>query len=250
MGGAHTESEPAVISQNYNGYDGEDHEVWGILYDRRMNDLRRHGSRAYLNGAEAIGLGRDRVPELAEVNARLGALTGWQAVAVSGFLPPRLFFSCLAERQFPTTVIVRPKSQLDYLPEPDIFHDVFGHVPLHSNPVFADLLQRCGQIGAAAETQEQLDEITRLFWFTIEFGLIREDGEVKAYGSGLISSHGDCANALSERCNRRPFSLDDVFAQDFEIDHFQDVLFVIDSFDQLFEAVRVAEERILGKSAV
>ena len=241
-----TESKPMFIAQNYDAYTAEDHEVWSILYERRMNDLRDHGSRAYLEGARAIGLERDRVPNLSVVNARLGSLTGWQAVAVSGFLPPRLFFACLAQRRFPTTVIVRPRNQLDYLPEPDIFHDVFGHVPLHSNLVFADLLQRCGQIGAATRTEEQLEEITRLFWFTIEFGLIREEGEVKVYGSGLISSHGDSANALSDRCDRRPFTLDTVAAQPFEIDHFQDVLFVIESFDQLFAAVRAAERRILG----
>lgn len=243
---AHAESNPMFITQDYGAYTDEDHEVWGILYQRRMNDLRQHGSRAYLDGAKAIGLELDRVPNLSDVNDRLGSLTGWQAVAVSGFLPPRLFFASLAQRRFPTTVMVRPKSQLDYLPEPDIFHDVFGHVPLHSNPVFADLLQRCGQIGAATRTDEQLEKITRLFWFTIEFGLIREEGEVKVYGSGLISSHGDSANALSERCDRRPFSLDAVAAQPFEIDHFQDVLFVIESFNQLFQAVQAAEQGILG----
>jgi phenylalanine-4-hydroxylase len=236
------------ISQEYGAYSTEEHEVWSILYDRRMKDLKSHGSDEYLNGAEAIGLSRDSIPNLADVNRRLSRLTGWEAVAVSGFLPARTFFECLSERRFPTTVTIRPKNQLDYLPEPDIFHDVFGHVPLHSNPVFADLLQRCGGIGAAAQTQDQLDGITRLFWFTIEFGLIREKDEVKVYGSGLISSHGDSANALGGRCEKRPFSLDAVFAQPFEIDHFQEVLFVIDSFDQLFAAVDEAEKRIIGHS--
>lgn len=241
---AHSETASMFITQNYESYLPVDHEVWRILYERRMRDLRLHGSKAYLAGAEAIGLRADGVPKLDEVNARLTRLTGWNAVAVSGFLPPRVFFECLAERRFPTTVIVRPKEQLDYLPEPDIFHDVFGHVPLHSNPVFADLLQRCGRIGAATTTEEQLEKITRLFWFTIEFGLIREEGEVKVYGSGLISSAGDAANALSPKCDRRPFSLEAVFAQPFEIDHFQDVLFVIESFDQLFAAVSAAESQI------
>jgi phenylalanine-4-hydroxylase len=234
---AHTETNAMFITQQYDTYREEDHEVWRTLYERRMRDLRLHGSKAYLEGAEAIGLRPDRVPRLEEVNARLSRLTGWRAVAVSGFLPPRTFFECLAERRFPTTVMVRPKEQLDYLPEPDIFHDVFGHVPLHSNPVFADLLQQCGAIGAASSTEEELEKITRLFWFTIEFGLIREEAQIKLYGSGLISSAGDAANALSPRCQRRPFSLEAVFAQSFEIDHFQDVLFVIDSFDQLFDAV-------------
>jgi len=139
---------------------------------------------------------------------------------------------------------VRPRSQLDYLPEPDIFHDVFGHVPLHADPVFADFLQRFGAVAAAARTETQTTQMARLFWFTVEFGLVRENGDVKVYGSGLISSRGDAANALGPDCERRPFSLDAVLAQPFEIDHFQNVLFVTESFDQLFAAVREMERRL------
>jgi phenylalanine-4-hydroxylase len=178
------------------------------------------------------------------VNRRLGPRTGWNAVPVSGFLPARQFFECLARRRFPTTVKVRPRSQLDYLPEPDIFHDVFGHVPLHSDPDFGDFLQRFGAVAAAARTEEETLQMARLFWFTVEFGLVREDGELKVYGSGLISSAGDAANALSAACERRPFSLDAVIAQSFEIDRLQDVLFVVDDFAQLFEAVAEAGRRI------
>jgi phenylalanine-4-hydroxylase len=139
---------------------------------------------------------------------------------------------------------VRPREQLDYLPEPDIFHDVFGHVPLHADPVFADFLQRFGALAAAAASDEHTELMARLFWFTVEFGLIREQGRVKVYGSGLISSHGDAANALGPDCERRPFSLDAVFSQPFEIDRFQDVLFVIESFDELFGAVDAAYARL------
>jgi phenylalanine-4-hydroxylase len=141
---------------------------------------------------------------------------------------------------------VRPRAQLDYLPEPDIFHDVFGHVPLHSDPVFADFLQQFGALAAGAETPEETTQMARLFWFTVEFGLVHERDRVKVYGSGLISSHGDAANALGPRCDRRPFSLDAVLNQPFEIDHFQDVLFVVDSFDQLFEAVDTLKRRRSG----
>ena len=225
-------------------YSAEDHEVWSILYERRMADLRRNGSRVFLNGAEAIGLRPDQVPDLADVNRRLDARTGWNAVQVKGFIPARDFFRCLAERRFPTTVIVRPRSQLDYLPEPDIFHDVFGHVPLHADPMFADFLHGFGTVAAEARTDEALTQMARLFWFTVEFGLTREDGQVKVYGSGLISSAGDAANALGPNCDRRPFSLDAVLAQPFEIDRFQDVLFVVESFEQLFEAVEEAKRRI------
>ena len=230
--------------QDWAAYTEEEHGVWGLLYKRRMVALQHTGSRLFLEGAQWIGLRPDRVPDLADVNARLAARTGWSAVAVTGFLPAREFFGCLAQRRFPTTVTVRPRTQLDYLPEPDIFHDVFGHVPLHAHPVFADFLQRFGRAASAAVSDQQVEAMARLFWFTVEFGLIREGTGTKVYGSGLISSHGDAANALGPDCDRRPFSLEAVLAQPFEIDHFQHVLFTIDSFEQLFAAVAEAERRL------
>ncbi|MEJ7809491.1 MAG: phenylalanine 4-monooxygenase [Gemmatimonadaceae bacterium] len=234
---------PAFLEQQYERYDEEAHAVWRILFERRMATLRETGSGVFLAGMERIGLEPDRVPELGDVNRRLAASTGWAAVGVGGFIPAAQFFRCLARRRFPTTLIVRPRAQLDYLPEPDIFHDVFGHVPLHSDPVFADFLQRFGALAAGAESEAETTAMARLFWFTVEFGLIREAGRVRIYGSGLISSHGDAANALGPRCERRPFSLDAVLAQPFEIDHFQDVLFVVDSFEQLFDAVEQLRAR-------
>ncbi len=232
------------VAQHWKAYTAEQHAVWAILYARRMAALRETGSRVFLSGAAAIGLHPDRVPDLADVNARLAARTGWSAIPVAGFIPAQQFFACLAARRSPTTIIVRPREQLDYLPEPDIFHDVFGHVPLHADPVFADFLQRFGAVAAAAETNAQVEAMARLFWFTVEFGLVRETGRVRVYGSGLISSHGDAANALGPNCERRPFSLDAVFAQPYEIDRLQDVLFVVDSFDQLFAVVEEARARL------
>lgn len=237
--------DPAFLTdQNWNAYTNENHEVWSILYERRMRDLRENASLVFLEGAEKIGLSPDKVPDLRVTNGWLRPRTGWSAVPVKGFIPAREFFQALSFRRFPTTVIVRPMHQLDYLPEPDIFHDVFGHVPLHAHPTFADFLQQFGEAAAAAETDEDVRRMARLFWFTVEFGLIREDGRVKVYGSGLISSAGDCANALGPKCDRRPFDLDAVLDQHFEIDSFQDVLFVVESFDQLFEAVREAKSRL------
>ena len=229
---------PAFIDQRYAWYDDEAHDVWRILFERRMATLRDSGSEVFLEGMERIGLAATRVPDLNDVNRRLVARTGWAAVGVGGFIPAAQFFRCLARRRFPTTLILRPREQLDYLPEPDIFHDVFGHVPLHSHPVFADFLQQFGALAARAGSGDETTAMARLFWFTVEFGLIRERGDVKIYGSGLISSHADAANALSDRCERRPFDLDAVLAHPFEIDRLQDVLFVIDSFDELFDAVR------------
>ena len=235
---------PTFIQQEWGAYSAEDHLVWSTLYARRMATLGETGSRVFLEGAETIGLGRDEVPDLRDVNARLARRTGWNAVPVSGFLPAPEFFACLAERRFPTTVTVRPMAQLDYLPEPDIFHDVFGHVPLHADPVFADFLQRFGQLAARAQTEEDVTRMARLFWFTVEFGLVQESGRTKVYGSGLISSAGDAANALGPTCERRPFELSAVLDQPFEIDRFQDVLFVLRDFTELFAAVDAYAARV------
>ncbi len=223
--------------QDHAAYSHDQHGVWSTLYSRRMSELQSTGSALFLDGAATIGLRADRVPDLCDVNAQLAPRTGWRARPVRGFIPADQFFGCLAQRVFPTTVTIRPATQLDYLPEPDIFHDVFGHVPLHADPIFADFLQRFGQLAERARSQEDTLRMARLFWFTVEFGLIRERGSVRIYGSGLISSAGDAANALGDGCDRRPFALEDVMAQPFEIDRIQDVLFVIESFDQLFDAV-------------
>src|SRR5688572_17570340 len=234
---------PEFVQQEFAAYGAEAHDVWRILFERRMATLRETGSSVFLDGMRRIGLSPDNVPDLTRVNAALGASTGWAAVGVRGFIPAAQFFRCLSQRRFPTTLIVRPRAQLDYLPEPDIFHDVFGHVPLHSDPVFADFLQRFGALAAASRSEEETVQMARLFWFTVEFGLIHENGGTKIYGSGLISSHADAASALGPTCERRPFDLDAVLAQPFEIDKLQTVLFEVESFNQLFDAVRTIEER-------
>ena len=240
----HDPAPATFITQDWAAYSPENHLAWTTLYERRMATLGDTGSQVFLQGARIIGLDALKVPDLADVNARLRPRTGWRAVPVSGFLPAREFFACLADRRFPTTVTVRPLDKLDYLPEPDIFHDVFGHVPLHADAVFADFLHRFGQAASRATREEDVERMARLFWFTVEFGLVREAGQVKVYGSGLISSHDDAANALGSRCERRPFSLEAVLAQPFEIDRLQDVLFVVEDFGQLFTAVDEAVVRM------
>jgi len=230
--------------QDWDAYTSEDHEVWSILYRRRMKTLGENGSHLFLDGADIIGLEEHEVPNLDQVNAVLEARTGWNAVPVTGFLPAREFFLCLANRRFPTTITVRPKEKIDYLQEPDIFHDVFGHVPLHADSVFADFLQKFGAVAARARSDQETTWMARLFWFTVEFGLIRDRDGTKVYGSGLISSAADAKNALGPKCDRRDFDVEAVIAQDFEIDRLQDILFVVDDFEQLFEAVRVMEQRL------
>jgi phenylalanine-4-hydroxylase len=157
---------------------------------------------------------------------------------VPGYLPPKAFFACLARREFPTTIVIRPKQSIDYLPEPDIFHDIFGHVPLHADPVFADFLQTYGRAALEATDEKDVERLARLFWFTVEFGLIKESGRIKVYGSGLISSPGECKHSLeSTEVDRRPFDLDRVCDTAFEIDHYQPILYVLESFDQLRDAI-------------
>lgn len=233
-----------LVEQVWTNYTEADHRAWSVLYEKRMRELQSTGSQLFLDGAKAIGLQHGQVPGLKDINRRLAVRSGWQAVAVSGFIPAADFFASLADRRFPTTITIRPLDRLDYIPEPDIFHDVFGHVPLHADPVFADFLQRFGAVAARARTDEQTAWMARLFWFTVEFGLIAERRELKVYGSGLISSAADAANALSNTCEKRPFSLDAVIDQPFEIDHLQNTLFVVQSFNQLFDAVTEMERRI------
>jgi phenylalanine-4-hydroxylase len=226
------------IDQRYAGYSEENHATWRALYRAQMPFLARCASSSWLAGARAIALGPDRIPCLTEINARLGPVTGWQSRAVPGYLPPRAFFACLERREFPTTIVIRPPDQFGYLPQPDIFHDVFGHVPLHADPVFSDFLELWGRCALAASDARALEELTRLFWFSVEFGLVREDGAIKLYGSGLISSPEEALHALEapevERC---PFDLERICATPFEIDRFQPRLFVLESFGQLREAM-------------
>lgn len=235
------------IAQRWERYTAEDHEVWRTIFDKRMTQLERDGSRVFLRGAEAIAISRDEVPRLSDVNAHLVPMTGWSSHAVPGYIPARCFFAFLAQRQFPTTITVRPKAQMEYLPEPDIIHDVFGHVPLHTDPSFAEFLQTYGQAALTTDDPEHTERLARLFWFTVEFGLIHEDGRLKLYGSGLISSEGEGHHALySPEVERRPFDLEKVCETAFEIHHYQPILYVLDSFEQLADAMNQYARRLLA----
>ena len=187
---------PYIIQQDYSAYTAEQHSVWAELVGRVLPELEKHAAREYLEGFEIIGLQRDHLPNLAAITRRLGPRTGWSSTPVSGFLPAPAFFEMLANRLFPTTTWLRSRESLEYTPEPDIFHDVFGHVPMHAHKVFGDFLEHYGRVCAAISDQEILEKLGRLFWYTVEFGLIRQDGEIKVYGSGLISSHGECRNVV------------------------------------------------------
>jgi phenylalanine-4-hydroxylase len=245
-----TVADPYLIEQDWAAYTPEQHAVWAELVRRRMPQLRQHACQEYLDGFEQIGLREDTIPNLAEVNKRLGPRTGWNATPVSGFLPPDAFFEMLAARQFPTTTWLRNRDSLEYTPEPDIFHDVFGHVPMHAHPVFADFLQHYGKVCARltdstrGTAKDKLERMGRLFWFTVEFGVIRQNGQIKLYGSGLISSHGESNYVIQGGPEIRDFNLDQVLDQQFLVSEMQKVLYAVASFDQIYEAAQQAEERL------
>jgi len=244
------------IHQPYELYSPANHAAWGRLY-RRLEPLwARHANAHFLAGLESLRLDPERVPRLEDVNRFLHPLTGFRALPVAGYVPAFEFFDCLRRREFPTTITLRDGRMLDYLPEPDIFHDIAGHVPMHTEPAFADALVRFGDCAhAAAEiVAAERDEhrrllrlasvyraLARFFWFTIEFGLmgsLERPAELRAYGSGLLSSSGELAHSLeSPEVQRYPLQLEWVVNQPFEIDHYQPLLFVVRSFEEVFERV-------------
>ena len=242
------------IEQPYDLYTEANHEVWRRLYARMGERWERYANARFLEGLATLRLDPERVPRLEDVNRFMAPLTGFRAKAVSGYVPAYRFFDCLRRREFPTTITIRDGEVLDYLPEPDIFHDISGHVPMHTDPAFADTLVRFGECAMtaaerardmpAAERIRRLSSVikamARFFWFTIEFGLMKgtRPGEIKAYGSGLLSSYGELAHCIeSPDVQRVPFQLEWVVNQYFEIDHYQPLLFVVDSFDHLFDEV-------------
>lgn len=244
-----TVAEPYLIQQNWEAYTPEQHSVWAELVRRRMPQLAEHACAEYLEGFRIIGLREDTIPNLAEVNRRLAPRTRWNATPVSGFLPPDAFFEMLAARKFPTTTYLRGRDSLEYTPEPDIFHDVFGHVPMHAHPIFADFLEHYGRACAALTDKDKLERMGRLFWFTVEFGVIRQKGEIKLYGSGLISSHGEATHVIEGPKTGagpeiRDFNLDQVLDQKFLVSEMQKVLYAVESFEQIYEATKQAEEKL------
>lgn len=231
-------------------YSDEENAVWAVLCKRRMEQLPETASRAFLAGLEKLQMPMDRIPLFDELNARLAPLTGWSVRAVDGFIPARMFFGSMAERRFPSTLEIRPKNQLEYLQEPDIFHDVFGHVPMHADPVFADFVQEYGRLVVDVQNDaEKFDAMARLWWYTVEFGLVREDGQVRLYGSGLMSSFGEADFVFSNGPEIRDFNLDEVISTPFRIDIYQPILWVTEGFDQLRNAVLELRARWEAESA-
>lgn len=237
---------PYIIQQDYSAYTSEQHGVWAELVGRVLPELEKHAAHEYLEGFQIIGLQADRLPNLTAISARLAPRTGWSSTPVSGFLPAPAFFEMLAARCFPTTTWLRSRESLEYTPEPDIFHDVFGHVPMHAHRVFADFLEHYGRVCASTPDASILEKLGRLFWYTVEFGVIRQRNEIKVYGSGLISSHGECRNVIEGHCAIHDFSLDEVLSTPVKVDELHKLLFAVSSFDQIYEAMHEAEQRALA----
>ncbi len=231
-----------VIEQPIDRYTAEDQAVWHALCARQAKLLPGRACAEFLAGLQGLSVVGEGIPDFARLNRTLRAATGWELVAVPGLVPDAVFFEHLAHRRFPTAWWIRKHEQIDYLQEPDVFHDLYGHVPLLMNPVFADYLQAYGQGGMKAGRLGEITHLARLYWYTVEFGLIRDasaPGGLKIYGSGILSSQAESIYCLdSASPNRVAFDLLRVMRTKYRIDTFQKTYFVVDDFAQLFDATR------------
>jgi phenylalanine-4-hydroxylase len=238
---AHVFSEPPpgaaadwTIPQGWADYSPAEHALWDQLFARQTAVLGERATPAFLNGLKALKLSDGGIPDFAELSENLRALTGWTVAAVPGLVPDEVFFRHLANRTFVAGRFIRQPGQIDYLPEPDVFHDVFGHVPLLADPVFADFMQAYGEGGLRSMEFGALEQLARLYWYTVEFGLIRDGAALKLYGAGIVSSHAESIFALDDPSpNRIGFDLRRVMRSRYRIDDYQRTYFVIDSFDHL-----------------
>ena len=228
-----------TIDQDWRAYTAEEHATWDTLYRRQLELLPRRACQPFLAGLEALSLHQGGVPEFARINEDLRRLTGWTVVAVPGLVPDEVFFEHLANRRFPAGRFIRSAGQLDYLQEPDVFHDVFGHVPMLTDPVFADYMQAYGEGGLRAEGLGRLENLARLYWYTVEFGLLQTAEGLRIYGAGIVSSHAESIFALDDPSpNRLVFDLERVMRTPYRIDDFQQVYFVVPSLEALLAATQ------------
>ena len=224
-----------TIDQEWEAYTADEHGIWRALFDRQARLLRDRATPEFLDGVRALDIAAEGIPDFRRLNEILGRVTGWRVVAVPGLVPDNIFFEHLAARRFPSTCFIRRPEQMEYLPEPDIFHDVFGHVPLLINPVFADYMEAYGNGGLKALSLGSLHYLARLYWYTVEFGLIRGADGMRIYGAGILSSKGESIFSLDDPApNRIAFDLVRVMRTDYRIDDYQETYFVIDSFERLF----------------
>lgn len=247
-----------TIPQDWASYSAEEHATWDRLFARQAGMLPDRVVPAFIEGLDVLRMTRPGIPDFDELNDRLFSATGWQVVAVPGLVPDETFFDHLAHRRFVAGRFIRTPEQLDYLQEPDIFHDVFGHVPLLVHPAFADYMQAYGEGGLRAAKLGMIEALARLYWYTVEFGLIRDGGGggLKLYGAGIVSSYGESLFALDDPSpNRIAFDLERVMRTRYRIDDYQQNYFVIDSFEDLLRQTRDADlgpvyERLRGHQPI
>ncbi|OLD92850.1 MAG: phenylalanine 4-monooxygenase [Alphaproteobacteria bacterium 13_1_20CM_4_65_11] len=226
-----------TIEQNWQAYAEDEHAVWRLLFERQQKLLKRRACREYLDGLQQLGVAAHGIPDFRRLSDILDRATGWRIVPVPGLVPDEVFFAFLAARRFPSTCFIRRRDQLDYLQEPDVFHDIAGHVPMLMSPVFADYMQAYGEGGLKAVHLGHLNHLARLYWYTVEFGLIATDEGLRIYGSGILSSAGEAVYCLEDpHPHRLRFNLRRVMRTQYHIDRYQETYFVIDDFAQLFAA--------------
>ncbi|MBP6749188.1 MAG: phenylalanine 4-monooxygenase [Xanthomonadaceae bacterium] len=228
-----------IVEQPWSSYGADDHAVWAALFERQERLLAGRASQVFVRNQHAMGMSPTQIPKFDDLNRVLRAATGWEVIGVEGLLPELDFFEHLANRRFPVTWWIRRPEQMDYLAEPDLFHDLFGHVPLLMEPVFADYMQAYGRGGVKAHAlgPDALVNLTRLYWYTVEFGLIREADGLRIYGAGILSSKGESIHCLDSAApNRIGFDLERIMRTRYRIDSYQKTYFVIDSYEQLMNA--------------
>ncbi len=227
-----------TIDQDWPAYAPDEHQRWRTLFRRQEAQLVGRAATEFLAGLDILGTAGDGIPDFQRLNAILWPRTGWRVVAVPGLVPDAVFFAHLAARRFPAARFIRPAERMDYIQEPDVFHDVFGHVPLLANPIFADFMAAYGRQGLAALGRNRLDNLARLYWYTVEFGLIRTPQGLRIYGSGIVSSRAEVLYSLEDpRPRRIAFDLERVMRSRYRIDAFQETYFVIDDYRDLFAAL-------------
>lgn len=227
-----------TVPQRWEDFSAEDHRVWDFLFARQQDLLQDRAVREFQQGLDVLHLSRPGIPNLDELNEKLSARTGWTVVAVPGLVPDEVFFRHLSRRRFPAGNFIRTAQQLDYLEEPDAFHDIFGHVPLLAQSAVADFMQALGELGLQALDKGALHRLARLYWYTVEFGLCRQDGALRIYGAGIVSSAGESIYSLeSDVPGRTEFDLRRVLRTRYVTDSFQQSYFVIDRFEDVLDLV-------------
>lgn len=230
------------VPQNYDAYTADEHAIWRTLYERQVGLLGDHAAPEFMAGLRLLGVDAHRIPHLEEASERLMRLTGFEVIGVPGLIPEADFFAHLAERRFPVTVWMRRRDELDYLVEPDLFHDFFGHLPMLAHTVFANFIQAYGAIGAHARSPAALKMLARLYWYTVEFGLVTTSRGLRAYGAGILSSSGETIYATRATGPARlRFDLERVLRTNYLIDSYQKTYFVLHDIEELFDSVLAAD---------